>query len=93
MYTLVYGISVTILAIEIIVYTVYVLVSMISAIEILVCTEYVMVSMVLGHRDISLQGVCYCLYDFGGMERVSSIDIREYIECSLARPACLVLVE
>jgi hypothetical protein len=25
--------------------------------------------------------------------RVLTIDIREYIDCSLARPACLVLVE
>ncbi len=48
------------------------MVSMVLAIEILVYNEYVMVSMVLGIRDISLQGVCYCLYDFGGMERVSS---------------------
>ncbi len=48
------------------------MVSMVLATEILVCTEYVMVSMVLGHRDISLQGVCCCLYDFGGMERVLS---------------------
>ncbi len=49
MYTLVYGISVKVLAIEIVVNNVYVMVSIVLAIEIFVYTEteYVMVSMVL----------------------------------------------